>query len=188
MKNLILVAIAASALISSVSVAQQRRTTVTRSSSTTTYMGGESEVQVGVIGNGKLTSQKPKDGSTTTVIDARGSYAFHLQDQIQVGGEVGFFSTSGGTTSASYVELLGFGTFNFDPNIAESFYVKGGAGLFGVPKVNGEYENKFGLFAGVGARFPMWGSLAYNPEARLLKKGDLDISFEIIFLQASVMF
>lgn len=148
------------------------------------------EVQVGAAGNGKFTSEKIGDDNVTT-LQLRGSYAMgdrFEQPELQVGAEGGFLSTSGGAKSRSAFELAGFATWNFDPAILESFYVKGGFGTFAYLNTKSEYENKFGFFAGGGGRFPIWGNILYNPEARLIKKDSVDLTFEILFVNVSFLF
>ena len=148
------------------------------------------EILVGAAGNGKFISEKVGD-TTVSSLNLRGSYAMgdrFEQEQLQIGAEGGFTSNSGGAKSTSYIELAGFATWNFDAAIRESFYVKGGFGTFGYLKTSGDYENKFGLFGGVGGRFPIMGNITYCPEARLIKKDAVDMSFEIQIINVSFLF
>lgn len=145
------------------------------------------EVHFGTMGNGALRSEKAgKD--TVTVIGARGSYLVQLREELQVGGEAAFFSTSGGAKSQSYFEAAGVGAWNFSRDLSTSIFAKGGVGLFAVLNEKAEYENKLGLFVGGGKRFPLWTNVNYAPEVRIYKKGNIDPSFEILFINVSVLF
>ncbi len=131
------------------------------------------------------------DGPSYSRFAARGALSRIVMRQVQVGGELGFVSLSGGNAKISYFELIGFGTYNFDSNLDESFYAKGGLGLYAVRKDspdNGEYENKIGLFFGAGKRFPLWRKVHYSPEIRLTKRGSLDFELSLHFANFSVMF
>lgn len=144
------------------------------------------EVQVGLSPG---TFQSTKVGnSSVTIIQARGSYARHLKQNWQVGGEGAFYSTSGGAKSQSYFEAFGFGNYNFDLDLKKSFYAKAGLGMFSVLNDKSDYESKFGFMVGAGKRFPLWDRVQYNPEFRLFKKGSQDPTFELQFLTISLMF
>lgn len=145
------------------------------------------EIQVGSFGAGSLFSEKA-GGSSITLIEARGSYSrVYYRENMQIGGEAHFVSSSGGAKSTSYVELGVFGNYNFDTVLDRSLYAKVGLGTFNTINDKGDNESKFGFLAGLGKRFPIWDHVNYNPEARLYKKGDLDPSFEIAFLNVSLM-
>ncbi len=133
--------------------------------------------------------QPRKEADTISYLAMRGSLARWIQPQIQAGGEIAFLSESGGDDSISYFEVIGFGTYNFDYDIHESFYVKGGLGLYAVLKErSNEYENQVGFFAGAGKRFYLWNKIHYSPEMRFTKKGSLNIELELSFVSFSVMF
>ena len=145
------------------------------------------EIQVGAVGAGSLLSEKAA-GSSITLIEARGSYSrVYYRENAQLGGEVHFVSSSGGAKSTSYVEAAVFGNWNFDTVLDRALYAKAGLGTFSIVNDKGDNENKFGFLAGLGKRIPIWTHVNYNPEARLYKKGDLDPSFEIAFLNLSLM-
>lgn len=145
------------------------------------------EIQVGSIGGGSLLSEKA-GGSSITLIEARGSYSrVYYRENMQLGGEVHFVSSSGGAKSTSSFEAGVFGNYNFDTVLDRALYAKVGLGTFTIINDKGDNENKFGFLAGIGKRFPIWDHVNYNPEARLYKKGDLDPSFEIAFLNVSLM-
>jgi hypothetical protein len=147
-----------------------------------------SEIQIGSLGNGGFSSTKVGT-STISTFALQGSYSRIIQDDIQIGAEVGFSSTSGGTKSTSAVNLAAFGNYNFDSDLKNAFYAKGGLGTFSVTNSSGDLESKFGFFAGAGKRMPLLdNAIVWNPEFRLFKKGDLDPSFEILLINVSVMF
>lgn len=138
--------------------------------------------------HGTLTSgQNVKGGSTVTTIDIQGKYLRTFNANIQIGGLAGLQSLSG-TKSQTLLTALGIGVYNFDTNIKQSFFVEGGAGIFPVLNTTGDFESKFGLYVGGGKRFPIWERVSYIPTAAIVKKGDLDMGFDIQFLNFSIMF
>jgi hypothetical protein len=129
-----------------------------------------------------------KNGDSRTTIDIQGKYLRVLTANIQIGGQAGFRSISGGG-GQTLLTALGIGVYNFDTDIKNSFFVEGGLGIYPVLKDTGtDYESKFGLYAGGGKRFPIWERVSYIPTAALVKKGDLDFAFDIQFLNFSIMF
>lgn len=173
---------------------QPARTRTTTTTVTTTTSSGPSawvsddtwEVQSYLTG-GAMTTQKVGN-DTVTVIAAGASVAKQVHEKIQAGGEVSFYSSNGGAKNRSYIQLAGFGTYNFQPVIRESFYAKAGLGLFNTINDKGEDESKIGFFAGGGKRVPLLGKINYAPEARLLKIGSQDMTFNVYFLNFSVIF
>ncbi len=146
----------------------------------------EYEIQSSLSGGGY---ESKKQGTTTvSTLQAKISMAKSLKNNIQVGGEVEFSNTSGGSFSGSYFEVAGFGVYNFSTILKDTFYVKGGAGLYNTINTRQENENKFGFFAGGGKRFPLWNQITYSPEARIWKIGDQDITFSFYFLNLSLFF
>jgi hypothetical protein len=124
-----------------------------------------------------------------TVLTVMGSWARFVKPKIQAGGEIKFISASGAGSSSSNFDVVGFGTYNFDDDIHNSFYAKGGLGLFAIPPASGNgFENKFGFMVAGGKRFPLWERIQYSPEVRIYKKGDLDMYVDIYFLNLSLMF
>ncbi len=138
----------------------------------------------GTLYSGKST----KNGSSVTTIDIQGKYLRVWNADVQVGGMVGLNSVSGGG-SRTLLTALGIGIYNFDTNIKQAFFVEGGVGIY--PVLNDtslEYESKFGFYFGGGKRFPIWERVSYVPSASLVKKGDLELAFDIQFLNFSIMF
>lgn len=149
--------------------------------------GYNHELQIGIGQGGLTTSKSGKD--TLTVIQLHMSYARPMiNDRMQLGGEGGFYSTSGGARTQSYFEAFGFGNYNLTADHRNSIYGKLGLGLFAVINDKGDYESKFGFMIGGGKRFALWDHVSYNPEMRLFKKGDQDPTFEIQIVNVSIMF
>lgn len=159
-------------------------------SSVQSASGYGNEIQIGSVGNGSLLSEK-QGTNTVTTIGARASYSYLFTNfadgHFQAGGEGRFTSVSGGASYSAF-DAIGFATWNLDTDLKDSWYGKGGAGLFNVPNATGGTDSKFGFFVAGGVRVPILGNINYNPEIRLYKKGDLDPSFEVLFLNASVFF
>ncbi|MBX2987618.1 MAG: hypothetical protein KF802_06950 [Bdellovibrionaceae bacterium] len=167
--------------------AQQATRRVSRAPNQSTAMGSppRQEVLFGAAGSGKLVSEK-SGGVNRTVIEAHGSYLRGLGGPMQIGGEFGIFSSSGGK-SQSYIEAVAVGAYNFGHRLSDSMYAKGGVGLLGVLSDTGDYKSEVGFFVGGGKRFPLWAGVAYNPELRLYKKGKMDPSIEIWLINISVI-
>lgn len=123
-----------------------------------------------------------------TIININATYARLIKEKIQVGVEAGFNSTSGGAVSSTSFTAMGFGSYNFDENIQQSLYAKGGLGMFTVANASGGNDSKFGFMLGGGRRFPIWDRINYSPEVRLYKKGDFDPTFDVQFLNLSILF
>ncbi len=120
---------------------------------------------------GQITSW---DGTTT--IDVGGSASYFIRPKIQVGGELGFRSMSGGGYTASGMLALATGAYNISPNGSprDAFFIKAGLGfahqMFGASSgASVKDETKLTLMAAVGKRFPITSSLTIAPEIRLLK-------------------
>lgn len=180
--------------VSSFANAQAGRTRKTTTTTTTTISSGPAawsgddtwEVQSYLTG-GAMTTQKVGNDTVTT-IEAGASVAKQVHENIQAGGEVSFYNSSGGPKNRSYIQLAGFGTYNFQPVLRESFYAKAGLGFFNTVNERNEDEGKIGFFAGGGKRIPILGSINYVPEARLLKIGSQDMTFHVYFVNFSVIF
>jgi len=163
------------------------RTTETQYTRTTSvYGGGLQEIQVGAGGGGSLSTVQIGD-STYTSMGLRGSYLYLFDTQIQAGGELIYSSLSGNGLSQSGLSLVAEGVWNFDSNLDEAFYAKGGLGTFAVINNEGKYDSKFGFFVGAGKRFPISGLVHYEPEFRLYEKGS-NSTFELLFLNLSLIF
>ncbi|MBK9323225.1 MAG: hypothetical protein IPM97_09845 [Bdellovibrionaceae bacterium] len=137
----------------------------------------------GTLYSGKSTT----NGSSVTTIDIQGKYLRVWNANVQVGGMVGLYSTSGGV-SRTLLTALGIGIYNFDTNIKQAFFAEGGVGIYPVLNSAGDYDSKFGFYIGGGKRFPIWERVSYIPSASLVKKGDLDFAFDIQFINFSIMF
>lgn len=174
--------------------AQQRRAAPTKKTAPSTYSSPsystysyssssyENEIQAGLT-VGTYTSQ-----DSISSLQVRGSYARLIQPQLQLGAEASLSSVSGSGASSSTFAGFGFANYNFDTDLTEAFYAKGGLGIFSISDNNGDNESKFGFMLGGGKRFPLWDRILYNPEVRLFKVGDLDPYFEILFLNLSIHF
>lgn len=157
-----------------------------RSHSYSNY-GGEylNEIQTSFSG-GSFETYKVGTQTVTQIV-ANGSYLRLIRPQIQAGGELGF-SYVNATTTQTTLTFMAVGKYNFDSDLRESFYVSGGAGLLSAMNATGGTDTKFGIMIGGGRRIPLFDKISYSPEARLYKKGDLDMNIEIQFLNLSIMF
>jgi len=140
--------------------------------------------------SGHLWSGKPCSRCDSgTDINVEGRYLRTLNSNVQVGGDVDIHSVSGGYgESETMLSLVGIGVYNFDTNFKQAFFAEGGIGIYPVPNDKGTHDSKFGFFVGGGKRFPLWDRISYIPTLDLVKKGDLDIAFDIEFLNFSFMF
>lgn len=130
-----------------------------------------------------------------TELNFAGSYLHTWQNRIQVGGEGRFIlaseEVSGTGANETRIEALGIGAYNFDSDFGNSFFVKGGIGLYSVFVNNvgraDEYENQLGFFGGVGKRFNWLGNVSYSPEVRLVKRGNLNLGIDIHLINLSIV-
>jgi hypothetical protein len=145
------------------------------------------------VSMGSLSIQKAcKSCDSTTAIDLHASYLHLIQDKIQAGVEGGVTFTSGSGSNTLF-DLAGIAAYNFESNLSNSPFIKAGLGFFTVPTTvislsgtSSSTETKIGLFIGGGKRFSLLPNVTYVPEARLIKKGDLDIAFEVTLLNFSI--
>lgn len=158
------------------------------SSSSGSFFSDWSDKELSLTGTAGTFETYKVGSSSVTSIDISAALAMLVYEHIQAGAEVNFVSISGGSVSSSGVGILAFGTYNFDYSIKESLYAKAGLGSFMVQNTAGGSDNKFGFMAGIGKRIPMWEKVTYAPEARLMKIGDLDMQFKIMFLNFTYMF
>lgn len=143
----------------------------------------------GVTTNGSLqTGKQCKNCDSQTIITIGGNYLRTINSNIQAGAQAQIQSYSGGN-SETLLTLVALGVYNFDTTFKDAFFAQGGLGIYPVIKDDGSgHESKFGFMIGGGKRFPLWGNVNYIPSASLVKRGDLDIGFDIQFLNFSVMF
>jgi len=150
---------------------------------TTSWVGHSSfqnEVDVNLSG-GYLYSYK-RNSKSYTDLNVYGTYSYDLgQNNVQVGADVGLQTFD----SSTYLTLVATGTYNIDPNYADSIFFKGGLGLFPVLK-DGDVKNEFGLYVGAGKRFKIWDHVNYKPMLMIAKISDLDAEFRLLFLNISV--
>lgn len=148
------------------------------------FAGFEYELQT-ALSNGGLQSFK-QGGNTYTVIEAGVSLSKVIKNNIQAGGEVHLFNSSGGASS-SYLEFMGFGVYNFDTDLKQSVYAKAGVGMLNTVNDKGSNESKFGLMIGGGKRMLVLEKFTYNPEARITMV-DGTTRIDIILLNFSLLF
>lgn len=148
----------------------------------------ENEIITNFTHGSLISEKKTKNGSTQTTVTIAGTYLRTINANVQGGAIAEIQSVSGGN-SETLLTLVGLGVYNFDTNFKQSFFVQGGLGVYPVLKDNSaDHESKIGFLVGGGKRFPIWGNVNYIPTASLVKKGDLDIGFDIEFLNFSIMF
>lgn len=113
------------------------------------------------------------------------TYSHDLMSQFQVGGDIGFQSVD----SVSAFTIAGTGTYNFDADYSNSFFVKAGLGLYPVVKATltgVETKSEFGFYAGAGKRFKIWDHVNYKPSIAVRKVSDADPEFIIQFFNISL--
>ncbi|GEM_PF-1800697 len=160
--------------------------------SSSSYSFGYTNEITTMASMGSFTSGKPcEDCRSGSVLDVGLGYLRAWKDNIQFGGEGRFQQYSEEVSpvgkSASRIDLLGVAVYNLESDFKNSIFVKGGLGIFGVVNNQGDgFENKFGFFVGAGKRFNWLSSIAYSPELRLVKRGDIDIAIEIALLNFSI--
>ncbi|MNJ99885.1 hypothetical protein D3C87_176660 [compost metagenome] len=158
------------------------------------YGGGGSfthEIQTYSTRGGFVAGKACKDCETGTTIDIGASYLHYWQNNVQFGADVRLQSLSQevavGGSSATLIDIIGLAVYNFDPNLSNSFYAKGGIGLYSVVQDDlSGYENKFGLQVGGGKRFPIFGNITYSPELNLVKRGDIDFAIELKLINLGI--
>lgn len=138
-----------------------------------------------------VSGKECKNCDTGTIIDVSGSYLRSWKETLQYGVEARLLNlskeASGTGKSATRFDILGIGAYNLSSDFKNSLYAKAGVGLYSVLKDDGsDYENKFGLFIGVGKRFEWLNNLTYTPELRLVKRGDIDFAIQIDVLNFSI--
>ncbi len=148
------------------------------------------------LSNGIFQSGKQCDGEdcdSGTSLDIGLSYLRTWQDNFQIGGEGRItnlseeFSLSG--KSETLIQALAIGAYNFDSDFGNSFFAKAGLGLYPVLEIDNtgrDYETQLGFFLGVGKRFTWLSNIAYAPEIRLVKRGDIDLAIDIHILNFSI--
>ncbi|MCB0370048.1 MAG: hypothetical protein KDD45_11650 [Bdellovibrionales bacterium] len=174
--------------ISSLSFAQRRdaKRPMTRMSPVQSpyFAGFEYELQT-ALSNGGIYTYKANDNNYT-VIDAQVSLSKVIKSNIQAGAEAHLNNTSGGGSS-SYFEIMGFGVYNFDSDLKQSLYAKGGLGLQNIVNSKGSNESKLAIMVGGGKRILILNRLTYNPEARLVLV-DNTTRLNILLLNFSLLF
>lgn len=132
-----------------------------------------------------------KEGSKSyTDIAIFAAYSYDLKQEtnqnIQVGGDVGLRSFD----SSTRLTVVGTGTYNIEPNYADSVFFKGGLGLYPVNKStttgSTDIKSEFGLYVAAGKRFKLWDHINYKPMIKIAKISDLDAEITIQFLNVSV--
>ncbi|MBC7467610.1 MAG: outer membrane beta-barrel protein [Bdellovibrio sp.] len=114
-----------------------------------------------------------------------GAYSYDLGQNIQVGGDVGLRSYD----SSTRITLVATGTYNIEPNYADSVFFKAGLGLYPIDKGsngNTDIKSEFGLYVAAGKRFKLWDHVNYKPMVKIAKISDLDAEITIQFLNVSV--
>lgn len=157
------------------------------------YSGGSytHEITTNLSGGQYISEKACKDCSTASILNLKGSYLHYWQDNMQWGveGAVNMLSkeVSRSGKSETLVDLLAIGAYNLDSDFKNSIFAKAGVGIYSVLNDRADgYENKLGLFLGVGKRFSWLSNVSYTPELRLVKKGDIDFGLEIALINFSI--
>ncbi len=124
--------------------------------------------------------------STVSDLSILGSYSYDFGQQIQVGADVGLRSLD----SLTRFTLAATGTYNLNPDYANSLFFKGGVGFYPVFKVsasgNLDNKNELGIFVSAGKRFKIWEHVNYKPSIMILKVSDIDPELTLLFLNISL--
>ncbi len=117
------------------------------------------------------------------------TYSYDFGRNIQIGADGGFQSVD----SVTRFTLFGTGTYNLDADYANSIFFKGGLGLAPISKLNttsGKLDdsNVFAFYAAAGKRFKLWDHVSYKPTIAVVKITDIDVQFQLQFLNISLNF
>ena len=138
----------------------------------------QNEIDVN-LGQAQIHSYKIGDESYTD-INVNLAYRYYLQSGFQVGGEGGISSWKEGTDNKTLFGALALGTYNFQPSVANSFFVGAGVGLLpAYDKDDGTVSSKFSFVIDVGRRFELMKKISYKPFLRIEKRGDMDMGFVV---------
>lgn len=189
-------AVTAQAKPAKVPGAKVSRTTTSESkdyATSYTYGGGSYTHEIATsLTNGFYRSRKEcKDCSSGTNLTLAASYLQYWKDNIQLGGEgsIRMWSkeVSGTGDSETLFDIMAIGAYNFDSDLSNSIYASAGIGFVSLINSDGDgYESKLGLFVGAGKRFAWLSNISYNPEIRLVKRGDIDVGIDIALLNFAV--
>ena len=150
----------------------------------------QNEILTNFTSAGIATSKPCKSCDSTTELGVNASYLYflpgYLQDKLQVGAEGGIASVSAYGSTNTHINILAVGAYNLENDFKNSIFVKAGLGLFTVQGTLSSTETKFGLFLGAGKRFAWLSNVTFSPDARIVKKGDLDVGFEANILNFSI--
>lgn len=183
MKLLALAAL--SLVVSTTALAQGRYRTPAAASYT-------NEITTLATGGLFYSGKQCKDCSSGSNMAVGAGYLHTLDSKIQVGGEgrlrILSKEVSGTGDSETLFDIAGVGAWNFSSDFSNAIFAKAGIGLYAVPKDNlSGYENKIGFFIGAGKRFTWLSNVAYSPEVRLVKKGDIDMGIEVQLINFSII-
>jgi hypothetical protein len=150
-----------------------------------------SEITTSATGGVFFSGKRCKDCESGSDLVLGLGYLHTLTGDVQVGGEgtLRMLSkySSGTGDSETLFDIVGVGAWNFSHDFANAIFAKAGIGLYSVIKDDrAGYENKLGFFIGGGKRWMWLNNVAYSPEVRLVKKGDIDLGFEIQVINFSL--
>lgn len=148
------------------------------------FAGFEYELQTSLSSAAFQTYKRGSDSYTS--LEAQASLSKVIKNNIQAGGEAHISNTSGGGSS-SYFEFMGFGVYNFDHDLKQSLYAKGGVGIQNVINDKGSNEAKFAFMVGGGKRILVLDRFTYNPEARIVMV-DGTTRIQILLLNFSLLY
>lgn len=129
--------------------------------------------------------------TNSSEIKAIASIGYLVSANLQMGGEGGFIITNySGDSVATYQAFL-VGTYNFEPRINGSFFLKAGLGVVSYSAASSSSSrstsSKSGFFLGLGKRIFLWPHLSYSPEFRFTQY-DSSSSMEFKALNFSIFF
>lgn len=149
------------------------------------------EISTNFTSSSFISGKECKNCDSGSNLNFNASYLRYWKENMQWGAEGGLrmlskeFSGTG--ESKTLFDISGLGVYNFERDLKNAPYAKGGIGLVSVLKDDGsDYETKLGLFVGVGKRFSWLNNVSYAPELRLVKRGDIDVAIQVEILNFSI--
>ncbi|WII73107.1 outer membrane beta-barrel protein [Bdellovibrio sp. 22V] len=166
-----------------------------RNYASSSYYGGSytHEILTSFTQGSFVSGKECEDCDSSTNLTLQASYLQTWKNNMQWGFEGGIRmlseEISGTGSSETLFQIVALGVYNFDNDMKNAIYAKAGIGLYPILERDAggnDYENQFGFFLGIGKRFAWLNNVSYTPELRMVKRGDIDIGFQIDVLQFSI--
>ncbi len=135
---------------------------------------------------GQLDLTSAGGGMDATTIALGSEVYYQLNEQLQVGGLLGFMNVSGDLVDISSFALGALARYNLSTDLASAIFVQGGIRYMKIDA--GADVDNIALLVGVGKRFAISEKVSWTPNATLVLNvaGDIDkgssITFNIVSL------